>query len=221
MRRREFIEISTKTLGGFLLYTLMREPMYLNAATEGKVRVPLRFFTARQAQTIAAASERIFPSDESGPGAREAGVVIFIDRQLAGPYGRDEYRYTKGPWTSSVPENGYQGKENPQETYRAGIQTLGEDFADLAAAGQDERLRAIEHTRFFQMLRKHTIEGMFSDPLHGGNVNMIGWQLIGFPGPRLSYREQIGKYNGRAWREKPESLAQMLGRPVKGWEDKS
>lgn len=221
MKRREFIELSTKTLGGFLLYTLVQEPMYLNAAQEGKIRVLLRFFTAREAQVIAAACDRIFPSDESGPGAKEAGVVIFIDRQLAGPYGRDEYRYTKGPWIESVPENGYQGEANPQETYRAGIQSLGDDFVELEAARQDDRLSAMEHTHFFQLLRMHTIEGMFSDPLHGGNVNMIGWQLIGFPGPRLSYREQIGKFNGRPWRQKPESLEQMLGRPVKGWEEKS
>ncbi len=57
-------------------------------------------------------------------------MVIFIDRQLAGPYGRDKYRYTKGPWVESVPEHGYQGKENPQEIYRKGIKDLG-NFASL------------------------------------------------------------------------------------------
>jgi gluconate 2-dehydrogenase gamma chain len=170
MKRREFITLSTKSLGGLLVYTLVRAPVRINAQ-EGQVRVPLKFFTANEARVIAAACDRIFPSDDSGPGAKDAGVVVYIDRQLAGPYGRDRYRYTKGPFIESVPEHGYQGKANPQEIYRDGIKRLGNDFADLEGAKQDERLRAIESTGFFRMLRSHTIEGMFSDPLHGGNAS--------------------------------------------------
>ncbi|HYZ84511.1 MAG TPA: gluconate 2-dehydrogenase subunit 3 family protein, partial [Bryobacteraceae bacterium] len=174
--RREFLTIPAKTLGGFLLYTLSREPFVLEAA-EQEVKVPLRFFTEAEAKVVAAACERIFPSDESGPGAREAGVIIYIDRQLAGPYGRDKYRYTRGPWIESVPEHGYQGKATPRQIYREGIKRLG-DFVSLTPEQQDEKLAGIERTMFFQMLRSHTIEGMFCDPLHGGNAGMIGWQLI-------------------------------------------
>src|SRR5438477_8145705 len=151
MRRREFLELPAKSMGGLLLYTLAREPFRV-AAQEGTVRVPLRFFTAAEGRVVTAACERIFPADDSGPGATEAGVVIYIDRQLAGPYGRDKYRYTKGPWVKSVPEHGYQDKSNPREVYRDGIRTLG-DFAELTAAQQDERLKAIEATTFFQLLR--------------------------------------------------------------------
>src|SRR6202161_3703092 len=133
MKRREFLTLPAAALGGTLLYPLAREPLRLQAQTGGKdgmVKVPLRFFSADEAKVVAAACERIFPSDASGPGATEAGVVIYIDRQLAGPYGRDKYRYTKGPFVESFPEHGYQAKENPRETYRAGIKTLG-DFAAL------------------------------------------------------------------------------------------
>ena len=84
-------------------------------------------------------------------------MIIYIDHQLAGPFGRDRYRYTKAPFVESVPEHGYQGKANPQEIYRDGLRQLGEDFADLDAAKQDERLRAIESTVFFRMLSTHTI----------------------------------------------------------------
>jgi len=217
MRRREFLELPAKSLGGLLVYTLAREPFRVQAQ-DGMVRVPLRFFTAAEGRVIRTACERIFPGDESGPGATEAGVVIYIDRQLAGPYGRDKYRYTKGPWVDSVPEHGYQGKATPREIYRQGIRLLG-DFPALPASGQDEKLRAIEKTPFFQMLRRHTIEGMFSDPLHGGNAEMIGWQLIGYPGPRMSYREEIGRNPGEAWRRKPVSLADVIGHPVAGQED--
>jgi gluconate 2-dehydrogenase gamma chain len=217
MRRREFLVLPAKSMGGLLLYTLAREPLRIQAQ-EGTVRVPLRFFTVVEARVVSAASERIFPSDESGPGATEAGVVVYIDRQLAGPYGRDKYRYTKEPWVDSVPEHGNQSKATPREIYREGLRLL-EDFPSLPGAGQDAKLRAIEKTAFFQLLRRHTLEGMLSDPLHGGNAGMIGWQLIGYPGPRMSYREEIRKDTGEAWRRKPVSLADMVGHPVTGWEE--
>jgi len=191
----------------------------LAAQENGTVKVPLRFFTEIEARTISAACDRIFPSDRSGPGAKEAGVVIYIDRQLAGPWGRDKYRYTKGPWVESVPEHGYQGQENPQQIYRAGIRTLGEDFAALSAEEQDKKLESIEKSRFFTMLRTNTIEGMFCDPAHGGNVDLIGWQLIGFPGPRMSYRDEIDKHYGTAFRPKPMSIEQIMHRKPSVWED--
>lgn len=217
MKRREFLTLPAASLGGVLFYTLAGEPVRVEAQT-GEIKVPLRFFTAAEARVVQAACERIFPSDENGPGATEAGVVIYIDRQLAGPYGYDKYRYTKGPFVESMPEHGYQGKESPREIYRAGVRQL-ENFADLPAAERDQRLRAIEKTTFFRMLRQHTIEGMFSDPLHGGNANMIGWQLIGYPGPIMSYRDEIDKNYGQEFRRKPVSLAQIVGHPVAGWED--
>ncbi|HTS30918.1 MAG TPA: gluconate 2-dehydrogenase subunit 3 family protein [Bryobacteraceae bacterium] len=221
MRRREFLVIPARSLGGVLLYTLAREPIRLYAQEspqKGTLRVPLRFFTADEAKIVTAACERIFPADDSGPGATEAGVVIYIDRQLAGPYGRDQYRYTKGPWVQSVAEHGNQDKATPREIYREGIGSLG-GFTELPAGEQDGKLHAIEKTAFFQLLRRHTIEGMFSDPLHGGNAEMIGWQLIGYPGPRMSYREEIGQDSGEAWRRKPVSLAESLGHAVSGMEE--
>ena len=217
MKRREFLTFPAAAMGGTLLYTLAGEPVRLQAQ-DGTVKVPLRFFTADEARVVTAACTRIFPSDSSGPGATEAGVVIFIDRQLAGPYGRDKYRYTKGPFVESYPEHGYQGKENPRDIYRAGIKTLG-DFAGVSPYEQDARLKSIEKSRFFQLLRTHTIEGMFSDPMHGGNAGLIGWQMIGYPGPQMSYRNDIDKHFGQPWRPKPASLEQITGRPGKPWED--
>jgi gluconate 2-dehydrogenase gamma chain len=217
MKRREFLTLPAAAIGGTLLYTLAGEPIRLKAQ-DGVVRVPLRFFTVSEAHVIAAACERIFPNDASGPGATEAGVVVYIDRQLAGPYGRDKYRYTKGPWVQSMPEHGYQGQQTPQQTYRQGLQDLG-DFTALSTDDQIARLKSIETTRFFQMLRTHTIEGMFCDPMHGGNAGLIGWQLVGYPGPHMSYREDVDKHFGERWTPKPASLEQIMGRPGKPWED--
>lgn len=218
MRRREFITVPVKGLGGLLLYRLAGEPIRLRAQ-DGSVRVPLRFFTEAEARAVMAACERIFPGDENGPGATDANVVVYIDRQLAGPYGHDKYRYTKGPWIESAPEHGNQRKESPRDIYRAGIPMLGSDFAEASAEEQDARLEKIERTGFFNMLRAHTLEGMFTDPLHGGNQNMVGWRLVGYPGPVMSYRDEIEQYHGKPYRREPRSLEQMVGHDVVGWED--
>jgi gluconate 2-dehydrogenase gamma chain len=221
MKRRDFLTIPAAAIGGTLLYTLGGEAFRLqaqSAAKDGTVKVPLRFFTAEEARQVSAVCARIFPSDASGPGATEAAVVIYIDRQLAGPYGRDKYRYTKGPFVESMPEHGYQGKDSPRDIYRAGIKVLG-DFASLSPTDQDAKLTSIETSRFFQLVRTHTIEGMFSDPMHGGNAGLIGWQLIGFPGPQMSYRNEIDKHYGQPFRPKPASLQQITRRTVQPWED--
>jgi gluconate 2-dehydrogenase gamma chain len=219
MKRREFLTLPARSLGGILLYTLAGDPVRLAAQENGQIRIPLRFLTEAEARAVHAACARIFPSDENGPGATEANVIVYIDRQLAGPWGKDKYRYTKGPWIESLAEHGYQGKENPQEIYRAGIPKLGADFAAISPAEQDKRLRTMERTTFFRILRTHTLEGMFSDPLHGGNAGLIGWQLIGYPGPLMSYRDEIDKYHGMPFTVKPKSLEQITGRKVKGWEE--
>jgi gluconate 2-dehydrogenase gamma chain len=217
MKRREFLTLPVQSLGGVLLYTLAGEPIRLQAQSK-EIKVPLRFFTGAEARTVQAAAERIFPSDASGPGATEAGVVIYIDRQLAGPYGSDKYRYTKAPFVESVPEHGYQGKQTPREIYREGVGQLA-NFAELPAPQQDQQLHAMETSMFFRLLRQHTIEGMFSDPMHGGNAGLIGWQLIGYPGPLMSYRDEIDKAHGQPWIRKPVSLSEVVGRPVRGRED--
>ncbi len=215
--RRQFLTVSAATIGGTLVYSLDRTPTLFHAQVR-VIKVPLRFFTEEEALTIAAVAARIFPADESGPGANEAAVVIYIDRQLGSAYGRDHYRYTQPPFETGLPEQGWQGKETPREVYRIGLKTLS-GFRLLDAAEQDARLHQIENTPFFSLLRTHTIEGMFCDPMHGGNADMIGWQLIGFPGPRMGYFEDVDQHYGTPFRPKPASLAQMLGRPVPPGED--
>ncbi len=241
MRRRHFLVLSAASVGGVVVYSLDRKVSRLSAqdrspqdqsgkpAKSGKsgnaaaqtLRIPLRFFTEAEAAIIAAAASRIFPSDDAGPGAREAGVVIFIDRQLAGPWGRDAHRYTHEPFDDGlVAEFGYQGKANPREIYRQGLKGLA-GFDALPPAQQDEKLKQIESSLFFALLRRNTVEGMFCDPIHGGNADMVGWQLIGFPGPRMSNFTDIDTHNGEAFRPKPVSLKQVAPNPVRPSEEET
>ena len=219
MRRREFLTLSAASIGGVLVYSLDRKVSRLSAQTKQSIRIPLRFFSQSEALIVAAASSRIFPSDEAGPGAHEAGVAAYIDRQLAGPWGRDRHRYTKGPFEENAPvEFGYQGQATPQQIYRQGLKSLA-GFDRLEPAEQDQKLKQIETTVFFSLLRQNTIEGMFCDPIHGGNADMVGWQLIGYPGPRMSNLDDVDKHFGEAFRPKPVSLRQATGRKVRPSED--
>ena len=239
MRRRHFLVLSAASVGGVIVYSLDRQVSRLSAqdhpqtakldksgkaasrAAAKTVRIPLRYFTESEAAIVAAAASRIFPSDDTGPGAREAGVVIFIDRQLAGPWGRDARRYTHEPFDDGLAaEFGYQGKAAPRDVYRAGLKDLA-GFDSLSPAQQDDKLKQIENSVFFNLLRRNTIEGMFCDPIHGGNVDMVGWQLIGFPGPRMSNVNDIDKHNGEAFRPKPVSLSQVVHDPVRPSEEQT
>jgi gluconate 2-dehydrogenase gamma chain len=227
MRRREFLTISSSMLGGVLVYSLDRKASLLTAGSrelgraenDKTVRIPLRFFTEQEAVIVAAAAGRIFPSDKSGPGAKEAGVAIYVDRQLAGPYGRDAHRYTQGPFEeNAAAEFGYQGAATPREIYRTALKGLA-GFPRLSASEQDEALRKIEASNFFALLRLHTIEGMFCDPLHGGNADMVGWQLIGYPGPRMNNADDIDRHFGEAFRPKAVRLREVAGHEVRGSEE--
>lgn len=219
MRRREFLTITVGSVGGLLVYSLGRSPAS-TAAQEKTVRIPLRFFSEEEALDVGAAAALIFPSDERGPGAKEAEVVIYIDRQLAGGYGRDRYRYTQPPFEDGPPELGYQGKATPREIYREGMKTIA-GLHRLRPEEQDQKLREIENTLFFALLRTHTIEGMFCDPMHGGNNDMMGWQMLGFPGPRMNNRNDVDQYYGRPFRPKPVSLREAAGRAVRPSEEES
>ena len=221
MRRRQFLVLSAASIGGVLVYSLDRRVSRLFAQEKATqtLKIPLRFFTEEEALIVAAAAARIFPTDDSGPGAKEAGVVIYIDRQLAGPYGRDRYRYTQGPFDENAPrEFGFQGKATPSETYREGLKGL-KGFDRLSPEEQDKKLQQIESTHFFAQLRENTIEGMFCDPVHGGNADMVGWQLVGFPGTRMSNYDDLTRHFGEAFRPKPISLEQAIGRKVRTSED--
>jgi gluconate 2-dehydrogenase gamma chain len=171
------------------------------------------YFTTQEIAFIDAAVNRLIPADELGPGAKEAGVTFFIDQQLAGSFGRAETWYMQGPWKEGTPEQGYQLKLTPAQLYRVAIQGIDDycrrtlnkkTFTELGAADQDKILHGLEKgeielpdapaKEFFAMLWQNTNEGFFADPMYGGNREFAGWKLVGFPGPRYNYANEIEQY---------------------------
>jgi gluconate 2-dehydrogenase gamma chain len=135
------------------------------------------FLNTDDALTVAAFAERLMPGAPGKPGARDADVLNYIDLALSGAY------------------------EHLQDFYRRGLAALdgychkahNAAFAKLDAAKQDEVIAALEQGKasgftwpsqqaFFNTLRTHTMEGMFADPIYGGNKDFAGWRLVSFPG---------------------------------------
>ncbi len=185
------------------------------------------FFAPAEAAFVEAAAARLIPMDELGAGALEAGVAVFIDRQLAGPYGQGDHFYLKRPFLVGQPTQGWQ-MQSPAEVYRAAIVEVnryamdakGAAFGQLKAEDQDTVLKALESgdaklkggvdsKSFFTLLLQNTMEGFFADPLYGGNRDMAGWKLIGFPGARYNNRPYVTQH-GQAYPLPPVSLN---GRP--------
>ncbi|MBN9077757.1 MAG: twin-arginine translocation pathway signal protein [Rhizobiales bacterium 65-79] len=182
-------------------------------APERATPAPAKFFSPEERTFIEAAVDRLIPKDE-WPSATEAGVAHFLDGQLAGAFGRAESWYMQGPWEKGEDSQGFQSRLAPAPLYRAAIKAIddhcgekygGRKFADLSSSDQDDvlkglekgdvKLKGVDAKTFFTMLLQNTIEGFFSDPVHGGNKDMVGWKMIGFPGARYDYRPYISKHN--------------------------
>jgi gluconate 2-dehydrogenase gamma chain len=191
------------------------------------------FFSPAEAAFVEAAAARLIPSDAAGPGAVEAEVPRFIDRQLAGPYGEGDRFYLQPPFPKGTPTQGWQ-MGPPATVYRAGIAavdrwaagTCGRPFAALDPATQDQALKALEDGKadlggvvdskaFFTLLLQNVIEGYFADPIYGGNRDMGAWRMIGFPGARYDLTPWVSRY-GEAYAVPPVGLT---GRPE--WKPRS
>jgi gluconate 2-dehydrogenase gamma chain len=83
-------------------------------------------FSADEAALVEAVVDRLIPSDDRGPGGKDAGCAVFIDRQLAGPYGRGDGLYLKPPFLRGVATQGYQMPDAPAARYRAGVRALAD-----------------------------------------------------------------------------------------------
>jgi gluconate 2-dehydrogenase gamma chain len=180
------------------------------------------FFNGEEAAFIEAAVARLIPKDEQWGGALEAGVSNYIDKQLAGAWGAGERLYRSGPWQPGTPSQGYQLPYTPAELFRTALRAIDQELAQTPFAGrnpdeQDRYLKTLEaggkdlggvpSDVFFAHLWQCTVEGFFSDPVYGGNRDMVSWRMIGFPGAYASYYDLVDQHGIKLDRP-PMSLAQ-------------
>jgi hypothetical protein len=164
---------------------------------------PPAALTPVETATLSALIERLFPADNLGPGAVEIGVVDYLMGAFAGPY------------------------HGLLRVYRLGLAALEavaqrehrQPFADLPAEQQDTIIARLERRQlqelrdtnaedFFEVVWQHLREGLFSDPIHGGNRQMLGWRLIAFPGAQYGYTAEEQRLDVVITRE-PRSVADL------------
>lgn len=241
--RRTFIKNSGLTVGGVVLggalgsllvnkdtSTTIESHTHNAAVSSANPNEALMFLTLEQYNVVEAATERIFPEDELGPGAKSLGVAMYIDHQLASPWGLSAKEYMTGPFKVGTATQGYQGRQKNAEVFMMGLTALenytksnyeNAHFNELTAEQQDAILMDFENTsgedkvtitgitsnQFFNMLKNLTLEGLYSDPMYGGNKDMGGWKLKNYPGHQMSFKADMEKEEFIVY--KPQSLSSM------------
>ena len=168
------------------------------------------FLNEHESRTVAAIADRVFPPDASGPGASEIGAVVYIDRALAG-YGRHLQRLYR---------RGVSGLDKAAQATSS-----GKLFADLSDQQKDDFIRRFLEpensgeanqngdagllAEFLGAVRLHTMEGVFCDPMYGGNRDSQGWKLIGFPGAQWGYSPEQMKLGYDATKIPMKTLADL------------
>jgi gluconate 2-dehydrogenase gamma chain len=186
------------------------------------------FLNLDEAAFVEALVDHMIPADEVSPKGTDLGVNIYIDRALAGSWGKGDRLYMQGPWKQGAPSQGYQLPLTPAQLYRAGIEatnahcrkTYNQAFDRIEPAQREEVLVGLSTGKikfdsglpvrvFWTTLYQTVIEGMYSDPIYGGNRNKAGWAIIGFPGAIAVHRDHVASYRGKPFPNKPLGIADL------------
>ena len=186
-----------------------------------------QFFNVDEAAFIEAAIDTLIPSDAVGPGAKELGVTTYIDRQMAGAYGKGDRLYLEGPFGEGTSQQGYQLLMTPAELIRAGIADIDaharksykRPFSALSAQDRIAVLTDLEDKKidlptvplatFFGLLLQLTVDGYFADLMYAGNKDKAAWRMIGFPGANAMYMDKIEAFRNRPYVADPMSIRDL------------
>lgn len=178
---------------------------------------PWAFFTDDEARWIAAVADVFIPQDDF-PSASQAGVVDFIDFQMATAYGAGEGLYLDPPFPAgAVAEQGYQLEFPPAQLLRQGIEQARQ-LGDIGAMNGPARENHVEEMSnrdditgtLISELWKLTKQGYFADPIYLGNHDYAGWRMVGFPGAHAYYTERVDEHK-RSVTPPPRGIAHDRG----------
>jgi gluconate 2-dehydrogenase gamma chain len=186
------------------------------------------FLNPDEAAFIEALVDHMVPADEFSPKGTDLGINTFIDRALSAGWGRGDRLYMNGPWQQGTPSQGYQLPLSPAELYRAGIlaantqcvKQYGKMFDRITAEQRQEFLVALSTGKivfnpgpparvFWGVVYQNVVEGLFADPIYGGNRDKAGWKMIGFPGVVAVHAQNITKYRNKKFDGPVTSIADM------------
>lgn len=136
---------------------------------------PWEFLSQKEAETLAAVCDQIIPADDY-PSASQAGVLTFIDSQLVRHYAPHQKAYREGLRQAEQLAHG-----------RFGVGLAGSSAQQqLAIAMELER----SQPAFFELVRRHTLQGYYGSPRHGGNRDAVSWRMLGLAEPPVRGRAQ-------------------------------
>jgi gluconate 2-dehydrogenase gamma chain len=186
------------------------------------------FLNLEEAAFVEALVDHMVPADELSPKGTDIGINVYIDHALAGAWGNGDRLYMQGPWKPGVPNQGYQLPLTPAQLYRAGIaatnahctKTYGKTFDRLDEAQREAVLVALATGKlafdnglpsrvFWGTVYETVMQGMFADPIYGGNRNKAGWRMLGFPGAIAVNRENVAKYRDKPFPTDPVGIADL------------
>lgn len=167
---------------------------------------PWSYLDGSEARFLSSMADVLIPEDDF-PSASQAGVVDFIDLQLAGPYGQGAGLFLEGPFADGTPEQGWQTAHTPASLIRNGIARLEDGgtrlvdldandrsaFVERLSKGEGFDLGDVPVQTLFDEIWALVKEGYFSDPIYGGNKDYAGWEMIGFPGAHAYYTDHVDK----------------------------
>ena len=198
------------------------------AAASAQANAGYAFLNSEEAAFVEALVDHMVPADALTPKGSDIGLNVFIDRALAGAWGKGDRLYMQGPWKQGTPSQGYQLPLTPADLYRTGIaaanahcvRTYQKTFDKITESQREEFLLALQAGKvtfengpparvFFTTVYQSVMEGMFADPMYGGNKNKAGWKLIGFPGVIAVNYQNIEKYRDKPFPTNPVSIADM------------
>jgi gluconate 2-dehydrogenase gamma chain len=232
--RRDFI---TGVGVGTASVTLNALTPATTAQAEGQAAAPAAqepaagytYLKPAEAAFVEALVDHMIPKDELTGSGTEIGIATYVDRALAGSWGKGDRLYMQGPWAKGTANQGYQLPLTPAELYRAGIEgangycrkTFGKTFDRCSVQDKETFLKDLAGGKItfdgglagralFTMLYDNVMEGMFADPIYGGNKDKAGWKMLGFPGVMDNNAEKVKEFNeGQRMTVEPISIADL------------
>ena len=168
------------------------------------------------------------PADDLSPNGVDAGLAVYVDRQLAGDFGRGAKRYSRGPWQQGKPQQGYQLPMTPEQFFKAGVEAAnnacvakyGKPFDQIAPADANAFLNDLGAGKvsdaslpmaswFNELVYPLFSQACFADPIYGGNVDKVFWKMIGYPGLPATHTIDMVQFRGKPFpgAKDPKSIA--------------
>ncbi len=215
--RRHFIIGASAATGAA---AIAQSPLAWGKSGIAKALLPYtpKILTETEVNTLKAVMARLIPADAHGGGAVEAGAYIYVDRELASTYAGQlpVYRQGLAALLALVKKNGAASLAAlPAKDLDTLLGRLESGMFTEAIQGDAQQSLSFADggKQFFALLRQHTVEGTFSDPMYGGNQHFIGWRIVNFPGVQYVYSKAALAVNGK-FKYTNHSIAEFGGKPL-------